>query len=177
MATETDRPGDDVADSAPEGAGRGLDASRLQRLVGYAASRASYELRRAFNAHVGPLGLKVVEFSILVLVRANRQVNQKQLAQALDLSPPRLAVTLDHMVEAGWVQRVRSTSDRRAQHIHLTPEGQALCERAEAISQTMERDSLARLSPAEQALLIELLLKVSTPRKPAPLAARSQLPN
>ena len=41
--------------------------------------------------------------------RRNREVNQKQLGQALDISPPNMAVTLDRMVERGWVERVRST--------------------------------------------------------------------
>jgi len=65
------------------------------------------------------------------------------------------------MVEHGWVERVRSTEDRRAQQIHLRPAGRALVQRAEKISATMEDAALRRLSPAERALLIELLLKIS----------------
>ncbi len=143
-----------------------LDQSRLMHLVGYAASRASIELRKTFAKHLGPLDLKAVEFSVLVLVAANPQVNQKQLGQALDVSAPNLAVTLDRMVERGWVERVRSTQDRRAQHVHLTPRGRELTQQAEKIAATMENASLRMLSPAERALLIELLLKVAWPRQP-----------
>ena len=80
-----------------------LDTSRLEHLVGYAATRASVQLKRSFVRHLGPLELKAVEFSILVLVAANERVNQKQLGQALDVSAPNMAVTLDRMVERGWV--------------------------------------------------------------------------
>jgi DNA-binding MarR family transcriptional regulator len=139
-----------------------LDASRLTNLVGYAASRAAIKLRQVFSRHMAPLDLKVVEFSILMLVAQNAQVNQKQLGLALDISAPNLAVTLDRMVERGWVERVRSTKDRRAQHIHLTAAGAALVERAEKVAATMESATLAVLSPAERALLIELLTKVAT---------------
>ena len=145
-------------------AARELDASRMSHLVGYAATRASITLRRVFVRHLGPLDLKVVEFSILMLVAQNQQVNQKQLGQALDISAPNMAVTLDRMVERGWVERVRSTKDRRAQHIHLTPAGAQLVQRAEKIAATMEAPSLAVLSPAERALLIELLHKVASGR-------------
>lgn len=141
-----------------------LDQSRLQHLVGYAASRASIELKKTFARHLGPLELKAVEFSILVLVAANGEVNQKQLGDALDVSAPNMAVTLDRMVERGWVERVRSTQDRRAMNIHLTPAGQDLVQRAERIARTMENAPLRMLSPAERALLIELLLKVAAGR-------------
>jgi len=139
-----------------------LDASRMAHLVGYAASRAAITMRKVFARHMAPLDLKIVEFSILMLVAQNPQVNQKQLGQALDVSPPNMAVTLDRMVERGWVERVRSTKDRRAQQIHLTVEGAQLVQRAEKIAATMEGPSLAMLSPAERALLIELLNKVAS---------------
>ena len=150
MATKTD---DSSADD--------LDQSRLTHLVGYASTRASITMRRVFARHFGPLDLKVVEFSILMLVAANPQVNQKRLGTALDISPPNMAVTLDRMVERGWVERVRSTQDRRAQQIHLTVKGAELVQRAEKIASTMEQATLRVLSPAERALLIELLMKVA----------------
>ena len=141
-----------------------LDTSRLSHLVGYASSLAAIRMRKVFARHMAPLDLKVVEFSILMLVAQNPQVNQKQLGQELDISPPNLAVTLDRMVERGWVERVRSTQDRRAQHIHLTMAGAQLVQRAEKIAATMEVSTLAVLSPAERALLIELLHKVASGR-------------
>lgn len=141
-----------------------LDQSRLTHLVGYAATRASVELKKSFSKHLGPLKLKAVEFSILVLVASNEQVNQKQLGQALDVSPPNLAVTLDRMVERGWVERVRSTEDRRSQIVVLTPAGRQLAQRAQKIGATMEDEPLQVLSPAERLLLLELLLKVARGR-------------
>ena len=144
----------------------GLDESRLTHLVGYAVSRASIELKKAFAQHMAPLQLKAVEFSILTLVASNTGVNQKQIAQALDISAPNMAITLDRMVERGWVKRVRSTLDRRAQHIHLTPKGRALEQRASEIARTMEEEPLRVLSAAERALLIELVLKVASSKTP-----------
>ena len=150
MATSNDDTGAD-----------GLDQSRLTHLVGYASTRASITMRRVFVRHLGPLDLKIVEFSILMLVAANPQINQKRLGAALDISAPNMAVTLDRMVERGWVERVRSTQDRRAQQIHLTDQGAELVQRAEKIASTMENATLKVLSPAERALLIELLMKVA----------------
>jgi len=145
--------------AAPE-----LDDSRIAHLVGYAASRAAITLRKVFAQHMEPLGLKIVDFSILMLVAQNPQVNQKQLGQTLDISAPNMAVTLDRLVECGWVERVRGTKDRRSQHIHLTAQGTQLVQRAEKIAATMEAPALSVLSAAERALLIELLNKVTSGR-------------
>lgn len=142
-----------------------LDDSRLTCLVGYAASRASIELKKSFARHIGPFDVKVSEFSILMLLAANADVNQKQLGAALEISPPNMAVTLDRMVGHGWVERVRSTRDRRAQQIHLTDAGRELVRKTEKISRTMEQSALDVLSDAERALLIELLLKVAAGAK------------
>ncbi len=152
-----------------------LDQSQLTHLVGYAASRASIELKKCFMRHLGPLELKAVEFSILVLVDSNGEVNQRQLGEALDVSAPNMAVTLDRMVERGWVERVRSTRDRRAMLIHLTPAGQALVREALTIASTMEDSALRMLSPAERALLIELLLKVADVSAAPAAAPRAEL--
>ncbi|CAN5340556.1 hypothetical protein BH09PSE5_BH09PSE5_34990 [soil metagenome] len=138
-----------------------LDQSRLDHLVGYAATRASIHLKKSFARHLGPLDLKAVEFSILVIVASNEQVNQKQLGQALDVSAPNLAVILDRLQERGLIKRVRSDLDRREQHVKLTEAGRALGERAEAIGATMESDALKVLSEAERLLLLELLRKVA----------------
>jgi len=139
----------------------------LFHLVGYAASRAALELRKVFTQHMEAFGLTTPQFSILMLVFDNGDVNQKQLGQALDISPPNMAVTLDRMAERGWIERVRSTRDRRAQQIHLTPAGRALAERTRRIAATMEEPALAGLSRAERALLIELLRKIVPPPEAA----------
>ena len=93
-----------LADDAlePKARAAALDQSRLTHLVGYAATRASVELKKSFSKHLGPLQLKAVEFSILVLVASNTQVNQKQLGQALMVAA-QPGVTLDRWWRAaGW---------------------------------------------------------------------------
>lgn len=143
----------------------GLDQSRLTYLVGYAASRASIELKKDFRRHLGPLGLKAVEFSILMLLLVNREVNPKQLCEALDVSAPNMALTIDRLAERGWVERSRSTRDRRAVIVDLTPAGRELAQRADKIAATMEQSPLRVLTAAERAMLVELLFKIAAGRR------------
>jgi len=167
MATTTPQAALDETGAPSPGRSAALNQSALLHLVGYAATRASVELKKTFKKYLGPLELKAVEFSILVLVDTNDEVNQKQLGTALDVSAPNLAVTLDRMVDQGWVQRERSARDRRAQIVLLTPAGRALVQRAREIAETMENEALRVLSAAERAMLIELLLRVARGRSRA----------
>ena len=137
-----------------------IDDSGLSHLVGYAASRASLEMRKVFSRHMEPLGLTTPQYSILMLVANNPDINQKRIGTALDISPPALAVTIDRLAERGWVERVRGTSDRRAQHIHLTAAGRTLAAKARRIAADMEESRLTVLSQGLLALLLELLPKL-----------------
>ena len=118
-------------------------------------------MRHVFTHHFEPLDLKAVEFSFPTRVAANPQANQRRLGEALDISAPNMAVTLDRLVARGRAERVRSTADRRAMHIHLAPAGVDLVERAEKIAATMENPALRALSAAERALLVQLLITVA----------------
>lgn len=138
-----------------------LDDRSLAHLVGYAASRAALEMKKVFQRHVGPLDLRVAEFSILMLLADNGPVAQRRLGEALDMAAPNLAVTLDRMAERGWVERVRDADDRRSRRVHLTGAGERIAEEARTVAAAMEEPALSRLSRAERALLIELLRKVA----------------
>jgi DNA-binding MarR family transcriptional regulator len=148
------------------GGGADLDQTGLTHLVGYAATRASLQLKKTFQQHLGPLDLKAVEYSLLIVVANNPGANLKQIGRALEISAPNLAVLIDRLEARGVVKRVRGSADRRQTHVQLTRAGRELHRRALALAQTMEQDATKVLSDAERALLIELLLRVARVRVP-----------
>ena len=140
---------------------QGLDEGVLGSVLGYHISQAAVTTLGLFAHHVGdPLQLRPVEFSLLLLLQANERVTPKQLAQALALSAPNLTILLDRLQERGVIDRVRSDSDRRSQHVLLTTAGIALAGHCVEVSTTMEQDLDDCLTPGEHLLLIELLQKV-----------------
>lgn len=153
-----------TAEAGPRARGPApLDAALLAHLVGYRLSRAAVPARRVFQRHVGaPLGLRPVEFSLLMLLLANDRASPSQLAWTLDVTPPKMTALIDRLAERGLVRRQRSAADGRAFDVLLTPEGRTLVLRAQRIAQTMEDGWLAdALSPAERAMLLELLGKLA----------------
>ncbi len=134
----------------------------LADVVGYHIAQASVFTYDTFHRHVGePFGLRKVEFSLLMLLLANGALSPKRLAQTLQLSNPNLTLLLDRLQERGLLRRERNERDRRSQNIVLTPEGEALSRRAADAARPMERELLTRLSAAERAMLIELLMKAA----------------
>jgi DNA-binding MarR family transcriptional regulator len=136
-------------------------------LIGYQLAQAAIVTNQVFDDQVGHArgGLRRVEFTILALVQANRDVTARQLARALAVTPPNVAIWLDKLQERGLIARERSVADARMQHVRLTARGSALVERAVQALLEGERVALDALSGAERAMLVELLHKVALSRR------------
>jgi DNA-binding MarR family transcriptional regulator len=139
-----------------------LDTSPVQHLLGFRLALAEVSTRRVFQRHIGtPFKLRPVEFTLLMLLRANPGATPKRLAQALHLSPPNVTVLVDRMAARALVERQRSPDDGRATILQLTPAGAELARRAQQASRSMEDGLLQALTPGERALLGELLHKLA----------------
>lgn len=156
-------PGGDSPGPAAERSPGPLEApDTLARLLGYQIAQARTVTMDTFFRHIGePLQLRPVEFSTLMLLRGGEEISHKRLARTLALSAPALTLLLDRLQRRGLVERVRSETDRRSQHVVLTAAGRRLADRSEAAARVMEDELLDTLSPAEHAMLLELLRKVA----------------
>lgn len=143
-----------------------LDEAGLHGILGYQLAQATITTTRVFTELVGePFELRPVEFTILTLVHENPGVSARQLADALAVTPPNITMWIDKLERRALIERERSTTDRRAQHIRATPDGAKLAR--QAVERVIEGElaALTSLSPAERAMLIELLHKVARCRK------------
>jgi DNA-binding MarR family transcriptional regulator len=142
-----------------------IDQGALEGVLGYHVVRAQLTTREIFFQAVGqPLDLRPVEYSLLMLLHANPPLTPKQLAQALALSSPNLTILLDKMQQRGLIDRVRSPTDKRSQHILLSVAGQQLTDKALEFTPGMDKALEPVLTPAERAILMELLKKVAAHR-------------
>lgn len=137
-----------------------LDQSQLLRLVGYNCLQAYLRVFPLFMERMAEYALRPVDYSIITLVNANPDINQKRLAQAINVSPPNLAPLLDRLEKRGLLVRTRNPSDKRSQTLTLTPEGLALCGKADKTAYELEAEATSVLSDDERAELLRLLQKV-----------------
>lgn len=68
-----------------------------------------------------------------VLAKSDGPTYAAQLARALLVTPPTMTRTLDALVERGLVERQPEPASRRQIALVITPEGQALVDRYEAV--------------------------------------------
>ncbi|MDB5874971.1 MAG: uncharacterized protein JWQ07_4413 [Ramlibacter sp.] len=142
-----------------------LDQSELKKHPGYFLARARFIAFRTFEQHIGELhDLRPVEFALMVLLGSNRQATQKQLSQALGVAQPNMTGVLRRLEGRGLLERTRAEADKRMQYITLSPAGTKLLQQANAAGKGMDKVWLGGLTKAEQAMLVELLEKVTIAR-------------
>lgn len=135
-------------------------------ILGYQLAQASVATNQAFDAAVraDALALRQVEFTILALVDANPELLASALARALAVTPPNITMWLDRLETRGLIERQRSVTDRRAQHLRTTAAGAAAVTGLARGIVREEQAALALLSPGERVLLVELLRKLARSR-------------
>jgi DNA-binding MarR family transcriptional regulator len=82
------------------------------------------------------------------------------------VTPPHIAAAVERLAQRGLLQRERGEHDARMQHLSLTRAGRNTVDAATSALRRGESDALAALSPAERAMLAELLHKAARSRRP-----------
>jgi DNA-binding MarR family transcriptional regulator len=137
-----------------------LDQGSLLGLVGYNCRQAYLSIMPLFVKRMAKYDLRPAEYTVITLINANPNMTQKQLSQAINVSPPNLATLLDRLEARGFVQRQRNPNDKRSQILVLTTEGRKLCKKADKTAFELENEATSMLSDAERAELLRLLQKV-----------------
>jgi DNA-binding MarR family transcriptional regulator len=141
----------------PKGARKAVELGALEGLVGFHLRVAQIQVFRDFERGLAELGVTPASFSVLEVLRANPGATQSRLATAVHLDRSSVVPLLDKLEGRGYIRRRTSTTDRRNNHIDLTPEGQALLGAAMARVLEHEQRIAGRLSAAEKKNLIALL--------------------
>jgi len=87
-------------------------------------------------------------------------IDQRKLAALMGLDRTNVGQLIDQLEAKGLVERRINGADRRARELHLTSEGQAVRRRLRPKIVAAQARVLAPLAPAEQDMLIDLLIRV-----------------
>ncbi|MCW2582854.1 MAG: Transcriptional regulator, MarR family [Klenkia sp.] len=128
--------------------------------LGFLLSRASGALVRATNTALGEHGLRVRQYSVLVLACEREDgVTQREVADVLGLDPSQVVVLVDELADTGRVER-RPGPDRRTRLVVATPAGRRVCEAAGAAARAAQEGPLAGLDDGDRDRLREVLTRV-----------------
>jgi DNA-binding MarR family transcriptional regulator len=128
--------------------------------IAFLLTRLGSRQANAFAALLRPLELRPKQFAIMNLVELADGPSQQQVGAAMELDPSGLIGTIDELEERGWLERRRSSSDRRRHSLFLTAAGSdKLAEGRQAASARAE-ELTSPLSERERATLLNLLRKL-----------------
>ncbi len=140
--------------------------ARLQHVLGYQLAQAAVVTLGVFEDLVGgPLSLRPVEYTMLMLVKENPGGSPAQLATALAMTRPNVSLWIEKLEGKGLLSRATNSADRRSQHLHVTKAGDALASKATQRLIDGERKTFTTLSAVEQMMLTELLHKLASVRR------------
>lgn len=135
-------------------------AEEAPRSVGFLISQLGFFSSRGFMEALAPVGIDPREFLLLRFVAADEGRSQQALAERLGIPASRMVALVDHLEEAGLVERRPDPEDRRVRGLHLTRKGRGALERAGEIAIDYETRLCAGIDREERELLIDLLQKL-----------------
>ena len=129
------------------------------RTVGFLVNDVARLLRKRFEqqARIEALGLTRAQSSVLAYLARQEGLNQRALAQILEIEPITLARLLDRLQRAGLVERRPDPKDRRAHLLYLSECAYPLLDRIFALAAAVREDAMAGIGEEDRARLLDIL--------------------
>jgi DNA-binding MarR family transcriptional regulator len=136
------------------------EAERAPRSVGFLISQLGFFSSKRFMEALKPVGIDPREFLLMRFVAASEGQSQQALAERMAIPASRMVALVDHLEEAGFLERRPDPEDRRVRWLHLTRKGRTVLERAGRIAIDYETKLCAGINREEREQLIDLLQKL-----------------
>ena len=98
-------------------------AERPPRSVGFLISQLGFFSSKRFMEALAPVGIDPRDSCCCASWRRPRASSQQALAERIAIPPSRMVALVDHLEEAGLLERRPDPEDRRVRGLHLTRKG------------------------------------------------------
>ncbi|MBR0692397.1 MarR family winged helix-turn-helix transcriptional regulator [Bradyrhizobium lablabi] len=112
-------------------------ALRLDNQICFAVYSATHAFNRVYKPLLDRLGLTYPQYLVMLTLWERDGVPVKDIGERLFLDSGTLTPLLKRLEAAQLIKRARGTEDERQTLIALTPQGQALREKARAVPQSI----------------------------------------
>ncbi|MBL3700681.1 MarR family winged helix-turn-helix transcriptional regulator [Leucobacter luti] len=134
------------------------DPLTLERQVCFALTVASRGIVAAYKPVLDPLGITHPQYLVMLALWEHRTLDLSTLARLLHQEASTLSPLIKRLEAQGLARRERSAADERRLEITLTPEGEALRERARQVP--IEMAARLQKTPEELAELHRSMLEL-----------------
>lgn len=132
----------------------------LTRSLGFLLADVSRLMRRRFDMRAIELGLTRAQWRVLARLRRCEGINQKELAEFLEIENITLTRHIDRLEAKGWVERRRDPNDRRAWNLYLNPKVQPILNKMRKLSEMTRNEAMEGIPAEQRDRLIDMLLHI-----------------
>ncbi len=136
-----------------------MPASRNDTL-GFVVHDVARLLRWHFDRRAQEHGLTRSQWQVLAHLWRDDGLQQKALAEQMDITAITLTGLLDRLERDGWVTRKEDPQDRRAKRVYLTPKVEPVMANIRKLAREVRQHATQGLNKAEQQQLLDLLVRV-----------------
>ncbi len=136
------------------------DDPYLTRSLGFLLGDVSRLVRKRFDMRARELGLTRAQWRVLARLRRREGINQRDLAEILEIENITLTRHIDRLEDKGLVERRRDPADRRAWNLYLNAKVQPVLDRMRELSVMTRIEALSGISEADSERLIDQLLHI-----------------
>ena len=129
--------------------------------IGFRIARTANRINQTITALLSEENIAPEQRILLELLRSCDKVNQTMLASMLNKSPTTISRTLDSLEKKALIIKKEVQGDKRANLIEVTPEGEAILARTEAIVNAFRQSLSDAFTKEEKQTLFTLLEKLS----------------
>lgn len=151
-----------VAQRAKAEGGRASPPYYLEDQVGFILRRAHQRATGIFNAVMEKFSITPTQFAALAKLHDLGSVSQNELGRLTAMDPATIFGVVSRLIKRGFVAQSMDANDARLVILELTEEGREAAVAMKNIAADVSRQTLQPLSEKEQALLLQLLQRVST---------------
>ena len=107
-------------------------------------------------------GLSVAEWRLMAILgmEPERPLTQKALCARTRMDKVQVSRAVRRLLDRGHIEREVDSGDRRSAHLRLTWRGRSIYDEVAPATLEWERDLLARLTPAEAAILDTVIARL-----------------
>lgn len=134
-----------------------MSQSTINRELFDVLSLVNRKLRAYFDAEVRERGLTLSRVRTLAALARRDGLNQRELAEELDIETPTIVRLIDGMEKQGFVERRVQQADRRAKQIHMTARGKAVADEIEQLARDIREKLLDGVPASDKTVAIQLL--------------------
>ena len=124
-------------------------------------SRVQRKMRALFDARVKERGLTLPRARALLILGRGVNLNQRELADELDIETPTLVRLLDGMEKQGFIERQSVEGDRRAKQIAMTPRGAKVAGEVLELARSLRADVLKSISAQDMSTTVKVFAAMS----------------